>query len=159
MEIKELRIKYNLSQVKAATIAGSPLRTYIRYEQDNAYGSAIKRESIINRIVDACQITEEKGVLTIEQIKSIVSKVFDEEYNSKIECCYLFGSYAKGYAKDNSDVDLCIFTEITGLEFLGLIETLRESLNKKVDLIRIIDLSRNLELIQEIMKDGIRIYR
>ena len=53
----------------------------------------------------------------------------------EIEYCYLFGSYAKGTANDNSDVDLMVKTDISGLKFYDLIEKLREELNKKVDLL------------------------
>jgi len=44
-------------------------------------------------------------MLTIEQIKDTVSKL-GEKY--KIKNAYLFGSYAKGEANENSDVDLII---------------------------------------------------
>ena len=158
MELEDIRKKYKLSQDQAAQIARVPLRTYIRYEKDDSYGNILKRERIIELINEECEITETKGILTLTQIIEIVKKVFDEEYSGKIEFCYLFGSYAKGYAKGESDIDLCISTEITGLEFFGLIELLRESLHKLVDLIRIKDLSRNIQLIEEIMKDGIKIY-
>lgn len=56
-------------------------------------------------------------------------------------------------------MDLCISTTLTGLSFVGLIEELREALHKKVDLIRLSDLKDNIKLINEIMKDGIRIYK
>ena len=70
----------------------------------------------------------------------------------------MFGSYSKGYAKDNSDIDLCISTSLTGVAFVGLIEELREALNKRIDLLRINDLKDNIELVEEIMKSGIKIY-
>ena len=97
-------------------------------------------------------------MLTIKQIKTTVCDLFDNEYKDEIEFCYLFGSYAKGYAKDKSDVDLYISTKITGLRFLGLIERLRQALHKKVDLIRMDDRTSNIELMKEIIKDGIKIY-
>ena len=70
----------------------------------------------------------------------------------------MFGSYSKGYAKDNSDIDLCISTSLTGVAFVGLIEELREALNKRIDLLRTNDLKDNIELVEEIMKSGIKIY-
>ena len=70
----------------------------------------------------------------------------------------MFGSYAKGYAKDTSDVDLCVSTELGGLDFAGLSESIRNTLNKRVDLIRFNNLSNNFDLINEIMKDGVKIY-
>ena len=158
MELREIRNGYKISQQEAALIVGMPLRTYVRYESDDNYGDEMKRQTIINRIIDACEITEEKGLLTIKQIKTTVCDLFDNEYKDEIEFCYLFGSYAKGYAKDKSDVDLYISTKITGLRFLGLIERLRQALHKKVDLIRMDDRTSNIELMKEIIKDGIKIY-
>ena len=46
-----------------------------------------------------------------------------------------------------------------GLRFVGLIEKIRQTLKKKVDLIRSTELNENVELVNEILKDGIRIYR
>ena len=50
------------------------------------------------------------------------------------------------------------FASIGALTFIGLIEELRVSLNKKVDLLRLSDMKNNIELVHEIMKDGIKIY-
>ena len=158
MKVQEVRERYNLSQQQAANMAGVPLRTYVRYDTDESYGSAIKRAYIIEKIENNCKITEERGILSIEQIKTRVKDVFDKDYPGLIECCYLFGSYAKGYAKGDSDIDLCVSTDLAGLKFVGLIEVLRQVLNKKVDLIRLSDLNNNIELVKEIMKDGIKIY-
>lgn len=75
-----------------------------------------------------------------------------------IKYCYLFGSYAKGKATETSDVDLLVSTSITGLAFFDLIETLRESLKKKVDLLNFDQLKNNPELLNEILQDGVKIY-
>ena len=40
-----------------------------------------------------------------------------------------------------------------------MIEELRVELHKKVDLIRLSDLTSNIDLINEIMCDGIRVYK
>ena len=71
---------------------------------------------------------------------------------------YLFGSYAKGKATPTSDVDLLIYTTITGLKFYGLVEELRENLKKKVDVLDQKQIKDNFELTNEILKDGIKIY-
>ena len=113
---------------------------------------------MIQRLVDQCEITEDKGLLTIEQIRDALVPLFEHSYKGQIEFCYLFGSYAKGYAKENSDVDLCISTTLSGLKFAGLSENIRAVLHKRVDLIRFSNLNDNLELLGEIMKDGIKVY-
>ena len=75
-----------------------------------------------------------------------------------VNFCYLFGSYAKSKAKPTSDVDLLISANVKGLKFYGLVEEIREALHKKVDVLEINQLKDNLELTQEILKDGIKIY-
>ncbi len=158
MTLFEIRKEYRLSQIDAAALLGLPVRTYIRYEKDNNYGDDLKRTMMIKTLIEKCEITETKGLLSVEQIKTLLASLFDSEYKDQIEFCYLFGSYAKGYAKENSDVDLCIATNLTGLKFAGLSESIRQVLHKNIDLIRFSNLNNNLDLINEIMKDGIKIY-
>ena len=158
MNLREIRAKYGISQIDTANLVGVPVRTYRRYESDDNYGSSFKRQMFINIINSKYEITEDKGLLSIDQIKKIVIDLFETEYKGQIEFCYLFGSYAKGYAAEKSDVDLYVATSLTGFEFVGLIERLRERLHKVVDLIRLNEEHANMELIKEIMKDGIKIY-
>lgn len=158
MELKEIRHKNNLTQLEAAEIVGLPLRTYIRYERDEQYGNILKRKKIIEILNDKFEITEEKGVLTISEIKQIVIETIDKEFKGKVDFCYLFGSYAKGYASDKSDVDLCMSANVHGFEYFGLVELLRENLHKVVEVILTDELKNNTKLLNEIMKDGIKIY-
>lgn len=157
MELRELRNSLGISAKTASDIVGVPLRTYMRYETDSSYGNPIKRNAVIAILNSKYEITENKGLLSLDRIKSITNSVFSE-YDGDINYCYLFGSYSKGYATETSDVDLCVSTNLTGLKFVGLIEKLRENLHKNVDLIRVKDLKDNIELVEEIMKDGIKIY-
>ena len=158
MTLRETREQYKLSQNAAADIIGIPARTLRRYESDESYGSQIKRNAFIDCINKHCEITEEKGLLSIEDIKAKLTTLFDNKYKDQIDFCYLFGSYAKGVAKGNSDVDLYVSSSLTGLRFVGLIEDIRQTLHKKVDLIRSSELSNNIELVNEILKGGIKIY-
>lgn len=156
MTLFDLRKEYGLSQLDAANICGVPLRTYIRYERDNDYGSGLKRTAMINALNDKCEITEEKGVLSLDQIMKGVRNVIEKDYQESVNLCYLFGSYAKGYASDKSDVDLCVSTSLIGLDYAGLAEDLHRELHKTIELVRLNNAS--VELIYEIMKDGIKVY-
>ena len=155
--LKDYRENICISSMEAANACGMPLRTYQRYEQDDLYGSELKRKAIFDTLKDKYEITEEKGILKFENIKIKVNEVLDK-YKDEVKFCYLFGSYAKGYAKENSDIDLCISTNLTGLKFVGLSGELREALNKNIDLLRLSDVQNNIDLLNEIMKDGIKIY-
>lgn len=157
MELKDYRNKIGITINEASIITNVPVRTYIRYENDEKYGSVLKRNQMLLSLQDKYEITEVKGILSVELIKKRVESVL-VNYKNEVSFCYLFGSYAKGYPQGDSDVDLCISTTLKGMAFVGLIEELRTSLNKKVDLIRLSDLNDNIELVNEIMKDGVRIY-
>ena len=56
------------------------------------------------------------------------------------------------------NVDLLISTDVKGLKFYRWAEEIRRALNKKVDILNINKLKDNLELTEEILKDGIKIY-
>ena len=157
MNLKEYRKELGITIKEASNTTNVPLRTYIRYENDDNYGDELKRNQIFVLLKQKYQITEENGILSVDQIKYLVSNVLDK-YKEEVSFCYLFGSYAKGYATSKSDVDLCVSTTLKGMEFVGIIEELKDSLNKKVDLIRISDMENNIELIKEILKDGLKIY-
>lgn len=158
MTLKEIRLSYGLSQKDAAHILGVPIRTLRRYEIDENYGSSYKRLKFVELLNEKCAITEERGLLTVDFIKRELTTLFDDQYKGVVEFCYLFGSYAKGYATEKSDVDLCIASSLTGMKVAGLAESIRNVLHKKIDLVRFDTLNNNLELINEIMKDGIKIY-
>ena len=79
-----------------------------------------------------------------------------EQYDVKY--AYLFGSYAKGKATEQSDVDLLVSMPLNGLRFYELVEMLREALKKKVDLLDETQLENNSTLVKEILGDGIKIY-
>ena len=134
MTLLETRKQYNVSQIEVANLLGVPIRTYIRYEQDDNYVSELKRKTMIQIINDRYEITENKGLLTSEIIKKEITLLFDNEYKGVVKFCYLFGSYAKGYATERSDVDLCIATSLTGLDFVGLSEDIRAEMNRELEL-------------------------
>ena len=133
MTLLGTRKKYNVSQIEVAKLLNVPVRTYIRYEQDDNYGSNLKRQMMIKENEDKYIVTEEKGLLSIELIKKELSVLFESKYKGMVEFCYLFGSYAKGYANEKSDVDLCISTSLKGLDYIGLIEDIKQILQKKIE--------------------------
>lgn len=154
-DLKSIRLDKELTQQQAAGIVGISLRSYKSYENDLDKRGNLKYNYIYEKLSQINPIDEEHGIVDLEYIKRKCSKVFDKY---KINFCYLFGSYAKGKANADSDVDLLISTEIKGLKFYGLVEELRSSLHKKVDVLEVIGLKDNVELLEEILKDGIKIY-
>lgn len=155
MKLKNIRLEKGLTQEQAAEMLGISRRTYIKYENDELREKELKYKFMCQTLKEYGFIDETHGVLTLDQIKVICAEVF-EEY--KVEYGYLFGSYAKGNAKEISDVDLLVSIPTNGLQFFGLIETLREKLKKKVDVLDLGQLNNNMELVKEILRDGIKIY-
>ncbi|MBO7573812.1 MAG: nucleotidyltransferase domain-containing protein [Bacilli bacterium] len=76
------------------------------------------------------------GILTIKEIKNRIRPVVEKHH---IEEVYLFGSYARGEANENSDVDIyCSSGDVeTLLDEVGLVEELEEALGKNVDVVTI----------------------
>lgn len=155
MNLKELRTQGHLTQQKASEITGLPLRTYIRYENDETKSETIKYIYAAEKLAEYNRIDETKGILSIEKIKEIISPILAE---NDIELCILFGSYSRGTATEKSDIDLLIKTKLKGLSFYGLFDQIKEALHKKIDLLRIEDLKDNSELLSEILRYGVRIY-
>ncbi len=155
MTLREMRKNKGITQREAALFVGMPLRTYSNYENDPKKQSGIKYEYMLEKLRSYGNIDEDNGLLTLEQIRKVCASVFSEY---PVEYCYLFGSYAKGVATETSDVDLLIYTTVTGLRFYGLVEELRENLRKRVDVLDQKQIMGNFELTNEILKDGIKIY-
>ena len=76
------------------------------------------------------------GVLTLKQIKERIKPIM---LKHKINNVYLFGSYSRGEANKDSDVDIyCDSGDIkTLLDEVGLVEELEKALGKKVDVVTI----------------------
>ena len=154
-ELRELRIEKKMTQQAVADLVGISLRSYISYESDDKKRDTIKYKYIMEQLSKINYVDEEHGILTVEDIIKKCSKVF-ERYD--VQFCYLFGSYAKNKATPVSDVDLLISADVKGLKFYGMVEELRVALKKRVEVLDINQLKDNLNLTEEILKDGIKIY-
>ena len=155
MTLKEVRISKKLTQNEVAKMLCISLRSYKTYENDIDKEKTLKYKYIYNELLKIGVIDEEHGVLSLDFIKTNVKKVLD---SYDVDYCYLFGSYASGSANEKSDVDLLISSQVTGMDFFGIAELLREELHKKIDLLNSEQLSNNQELLEEILKKGIKIY-
>lgn len=155
VDLKELRIEKKMTQQEVADLVGISLRSYKSYENDEEKRDTIKYKYIVEQLSKINYIDEETGILELEDIARKCTEVF-ERY--EVSFCYLFGSYAKGKATQTSDVDLLISANVKGLKFYGLVEEIRTALHKKVDVLDMNQLKENIELTEEIFKDGIKIY-
>jgi len=88
----------------------------------------------------------------------IKSKITDTARKYGIQKAYLFGSYARGEAKHESDIDICIEKGKlrTLFELSGFCQDLEEMLGNKVDVVTTAGLSDDFK--EQIEKDMILIY-
>lgn len=72
---------------------------------------------------------------------------------NRLLAVYLFGSYARGEANENSDVDILVDTTGTQLKSLfalgALYNDLEEALGKKIDLITVSSLQQRVQIRSE----------
>ena len=87
-----------------------------------------------NYIVSLINSDINNSVYTIKEIKTIIKPILNKYGITEV---YLFGSYARGEAKNSSDIDIyCEKGNVKTLIDQGLLEEeLEVALNKKVDII------------------------
>ena len=94
-------------------------------------------------------------IYSVDEIKNVLYPVF---VRHNVKKAVLFGSYVKGMADKNSDVDLLLDSNLRGLKFVGLIEDVRSALDKEVDVFDETHIIPGSKISSEIQKDGIVIY-
>lgn len=94
-------------------------------------------------------------IYTIEQLKTMLIPVFRLH---GVKRAVLFGSYGKGLAGANSDIDLLVDSSLKGLRFVGLVEDVRSTVDKDVDLLDVSHVEENSVIDEEIKKTGILLY-
>lgn len=50
MELKQYRLNTVISIKEASKTTGVPIRTYIRYENDNSYGNKLKKKRYVRNV-------------------------------------------------------------------------------------------------------------
>ena len=155
MTLKEARIRAGLTQKQASGQLGVSLRSYKAYENEPGKRDTIKYKYMLEQLAAASYVDETHGILSIDDIRRICAEQLSAY---PIAYCCLFGSYARGTATESSDVDLLVSGEVEGLRFYGMVENLKTALRKNVDVLTSAQLIRNPELLDTILKEGIRIY-
>lgn len=100
-----------------------------------------------------------EGIYSIEEIKAIVAPIARRH---GVERLFLFGSYARGEATADSDIDLCVKAPaLRGLFALGgLYADFEEALGKKLDMVTESALKNtaNAKFSQNLQKDRVLLY-
>ena len=103
--------------------------------------------------------------MCIYTTKEIAERVTPVAKEYGIDKMYIFGSYARGEATEESDIDFYIeFSKPMGLKFCSFYSDIEESVGKSVDIItkdglyNPVTMNTNKELIQRIVSERKCIY-
>ncbi|MEC9484519.1 MAG: nucleotidyltransferase domain-containing protein [Candidatus Izemoplasma sp.] len=158
--IKIIRDNLELTQEQVSLLTGVPVKTLRNWEQEVRKPSEWTIDLVMDRLLrvkleEYAKIDEFTGVLSYLTIKENISKIAK---NYDIEKVYLFGSYVKGQATQNSDVDLYMESDLYGLEYFEFVEQLRGKLKKKVEVLSNKTIQEYSKIDEEINKTGVLIY-
>ena len=96
-----------------------------------------------------------RSVYTIDQIRNRLNPIF---HKNRVRKAILFGSYSKGKATAQSDVDIWVDSGLHGLSFFGLLEDVCQAMECDVDLIDRADIIPDSPIDREISRTGIVLY-
>jgi len=94
---------------------------------------------------------------TAEEIKTKLTPIFEEK---GVIRAILFGSYAKGEATEESDVDIAAYVneEMSILDFCEIADDVINGLGKEVDFLYANDIVPGGKIDLALQKDGVLIY-
>ena len=113
--------------------------------------------NVVELIKEKCQINETQGVIPVKTIIEKTASIINEYFPKSVESCYLFGSYAKGYALPVSDINILLSSSLLDEEMKELERKLNEALHKNISLMSIEEAAGKVDLLKEVLKIGIRI--
>ncbi len=94
------------------------------------------------------------AILTIDEIKALLAPIA-EKY--RVEAILLFGSYARGNANSQSDVDLVVFggKSFHPTDIFAMGEEIRAVLHKQADVYEIREIEPGTPFYDTIFKEGV----
>ncbi len=146
-----------MTQEEAALALGISLRSYKSYENEKEKERTDKYKYLLSRLENYVSIDEKHGTLTLDEIKRGVRRILSE-YEGEVSYAILFGSYAKGKANRESNVNLLISTRVTGLRLSDMRLRLEDVLRKRVSILERKALLSPDAPLDEILMHGIRVY-
>ena len=96
------------------------------------------------------------SVLSLDEIRNIV-KALLQKYHA--EYALLFGSYARGEATPDSDIDIIIVggENFTPRNIFALAEDLREMSGRDADVFELREINHGSPFYESVMKEGVKI--
>ena len=96
-------------------------------------------------------------VLTQEEIRAMITPVVQRHPVKRV---VVFGSYARGTATAESDLDIMIDSEnkLEGFDYFGIVGTLMKKFPISVDVLEASEIDKNSVFYKNILRDGVIIY-
>ena len=156
-ELRKRRKELGLTQAQAAEACGVSRRTYQTYEEEK-YTNQDVFNSLLEQL-DSFGVFDKysRYVVSIKFITRVAQDIFTEY--PEIESAYLYGSYARGEATGESDVDIMVICPPMGLKFYGLAGRLEDAIHKQIDLQTFRQIKDNPDFVEQLLKEGVRIYK
>ena len=154
-ELRQKRKDLGLTQIQAANACGVSRRTYQTYEETKKLNATY--DELIKKLDEMGIIDGSNYISNVKYIKHVCRKLFQEKY-PEIECAYLFGSYARGEATGYSDIDVLVVCPPLGMKFYGIAAELEKQLHKRIDLHTHRQLAKNEKFLEQVLKEGVKIY-
>lgn len=158
--IRVIRKNLGLTQTELSFKLGIPINTIRNWEQEIRKTSDWIIDLCIDRLLrekaeQESLLETSKDVLSFLTLKNKISNLA-KKYD--VDRIYLFGSYAKGQAGANSDIDLYMESNLYGLEYFEFAEALRNALNKSIELLSDKTIQRDSLIHREIKQTGVIIF-
>ena len=154
-ELRKKRKELGITQIQAANACGVSRRTYQTYEETDTLNATY--DELIQKLDEMGVLDGSNYISNPKSIRFACADLFIAEY-PEITCAYLFGSYARGEATGKSDIDILVVCPPMGMRFYGIAAKLEERLHKTIDLHTHRQLLENERLLEEILKEGVKIY-
>lgn len=154
-ELRQKRKSLGITQIQAANACGVSRRTYQTYEETNNLNATYNE--LVKKLNEMSLVDGTNYISNVKYIKYVCKRLFSEKY-PEVKAAYLYGSYARGEANGESDIDILVVCPPMGIKFYGIAAELEEQLHKQIDLHTHRQLIENEKLLEQILIDGIKIY-
>ena len=96
-------------------------------------------------------------VYQVDEIRSALSSIFAAYL---VYSATLFGSYARGDATEQSDVDIVIDSrgQLLNINFYGVLDEITKRLGKQVDLFELSEIHKPSPVLTNIQQEGVPLY-
>ena len=154
--IKELRKEMGFTQKQTAKLFHMSLRSYVSYENDVKLFGSYRYNWIRYTMEKMLDEGKSMVILSTKDVKSKCNEVF-RQY--PVDYCILFGPYASNTATETCPVDLFIGTDLIGDDYLEMVDELRKTLYKTVNVVNADNVEIDEEILEDLFMNGIRVYR